>query len=345
MRYSDVYVAGVASWLPPREPVAGRHDPEEEAASARESVAVAGPDDAPPVMATRAGSLALARSGVPADDVALLLHASMWYQGLDFWSAAAYIHHAVLGENKIAPAIDIGQMCCGSMGGIELAAGYLTAGPDRRAALVTVADRFQFPGFDRWNTEGSSVVYGDGAGALVLAKGAGFGRLLAVHTTVDTSLEPMCRGDDEFGMASEMSLGPVDNQTRRDAFLKRMGTDEVIARTNAGLTAAVSNVLDDAGLELADVSRFVFPNVGLGLLRAAYLGPLGLDVESTAWELGRTTGHVGAADYLTGLTYLIEQGRLTAGDRVMMIGIGHGFTWSAAIVECDEVPRWGTAAE
>jgi 3-oxoacyl-[acyl-carrier-protein] synthase-3 len=226
------------------------------------------------------------------------------------------------------------------VGGIDLAASYLAADPSRRAVLVTTADRFQLPGFDRWHTEGSSIVYGDGAAAIVLAKGAGFARLLAAKTLVDTSLEPMCRGDSEFSLVSQASLGPIDTQTRHLAYLKRAGTDQVIARTNEGLATAVRAVLDDAGLDLADISKFVFPNVGLGLLRVAYLEPLGVDLASTAWELGRTTGHVGGADALTGLTYLIEQGKVMPGDRVMLLGVGYGFTWACAIVECHEIPQW-----
>lgn len=345
MRFSDMYVAGVASWLPPREPIGeGRgYDPEEQAASAYESAAVAGEEDAPPLMATRAGSLAMARSGVAPNDVSLLLHASMWFQGLDFWSSAPYIHRALLGDNHHALAIDVSQMCSGSVGGLEVAASYLAADPARRAALMTVADRFHPPGFDRWHTEGASIVYGDGAGAIVLSKDGGFGRLLAVRTVVDTSLEPMNRGEDPFNLVSPTGTTTVDNQARRMAYLGDVGNDYVIERTSIGLADAVNGVLEEAGLDKDEVSKFIFPNVGRGLLQAAYLKPLGLDVDSTAWELGRTTGHVGTADQLTGLNHLIEQGKVQPGERVMLLGIGYGFFWSCAIVECDDVPLWQAA--
>jgi 3-oxoacyl-[acyl-carrier-protein] synthase-3 len=53
---------------------------------------------------------------------------------------------------------------------------------------------------------------------------------------------------------------------------------------------------------------------------------------------------VGAADPFTGLTYLIEQGRLSAGERVVLVGIGAGFSWSSALVECVETPDWSPTA-
>jgi 3-oxoacyl-[acyl-carrier-protein] synthase-3 len=105
----------------------------------------------------------------------------------------------------------------------------------------------------------------------------------------------------------------------------------------------VDGVLDDAGLTISDVSWFAFPNVGLDML-TDFVKLLGVDVSQTVWDLGRTTGHVGAADPITGLTYLLEQGQLSAGDRVLLMGIGAGFFWSCALVECVEIPDWSPAA-
>src|SRR5581483_4170614 len=102
MQLDDLFIAGLGSWLPPAVDAAeavrdGRYDPHEQAANEYLSITVAG-DEAPPDMAVRAGQQALAHSGIPPGDVALLLHASLWYQGVDFWPAASYIHRQVLGE-------------------------------------------------------------------------------------------------------------------------------------------------------------------------------------------------------------------------------------------------------
>jgi 3-oxoacyl-[acyl-carrier-protein] synthase III len=344
MRLNDIYVAGVASWLPPREPIGqGRYEPGDQELHAYESACVAGADDTAPDMAIRAGRLALTRSGVDPAEVSLLLHACAWYQGHDLWTAAAYIHHALLGENRTAQAIDLNQQCSGAVSALQLAADHLVADPDRRAAIVTTADRYSPPGVDRWHTEGAHLVLGDGAGALVLARGRGFARLLAVRSAVDTALEPMGRGDNEFTLFSTASQGALDTRTRRVTGVLQIGVQEVEARLNRGLTDAVHGLLDEAGLTITDVSRFVFPNVGLGLL-AEYLKPFGIDVSQTAWELGRTTAHVGAADPITGLAYLLEQRQLSVGERVMLVGIGAGFFWSCALVECVEIPDWPPAA-
>ncbi|HEY1626048.1 MAG TPA: ketoacyl-ACP synthase III family protein [Streptosporangiaceae bacterium] len=344
MRFNDIYVAGVASWLPPREPIGqGRYKPGEQEPYAYESASVAGPDDAPPDMAIRAGRLALARSGVDPAEVSLLFHASVWYQGLDMWSPSSYIHHALLGENRMAQAIDLNQQCAGGVSALHLMADHLVANPDRRAAIVTTAERYAPPGMDRWHTEGAHIIFGDGASSLVLARDRGFARLLAVNSVADTTLEAMNRGDSKFTLFSPAAQGAVDIEARGDAFLKQMDGPKVVARLNQGHADAVHGLLDEAGLKISDVSRFIFPNIGLGLLTHMVNG-LGIDVSQTAWELGRTTGHVGPADPFIGLAYLLEQGQLSVGDRVMLAGIGYGWYWACALVECVEIPDWSPAA-
>ena len=339
MRFDDIYVAGVASWLPPREPIGqGRYEPGEQEKYAYESASVA--DEAPPDMAVRAGRLALTRSGVDPAEVSLLLHASAWYQGLDLWTSSSYIHHALLGENRIAQALDVDQQCAGGMSALQLAADHLVADPDRRAAIITAAERWAPPGIDRWHTEGAHIIFGDGAGALVLARDRGFARLLAVSSVADTTLEAMNRGDSAFTLFSPAAQGPVDMGARISAFLERMDGQEAVARLNRGHADAVHGLLDGAGLTISDVSRFMFPNIGLGLL-TDMVERLGIDVSQTAWELGRTTGHMGATDPMAGLAYLLEQGELSVGDRVVLMGIGYGWFWAGALIECVEIPDWG----
>ena len=343
MRCDGLFVAGIAHWLPPMVPAAeavaaGACDAEEQARNDYESVTVAGPGDAPPVMAVRAARAALECSAVPPADVSLLLHASMWFQGIDFWTAAPYIHDAVLSGSRHAPAIDISQMSNGSLGGVELAASYLVADPARSAAVVTVADRFALPGFDRWRSDVAGIVYGDGAAAAVLSRRGGFARLLAVATVVDTRLESMYRGSQPFGVTSGEAGLPLDNRARRRAHLDESGYQAVLDRTTAGLTEAVERALADAGVKRDDIARFVFPGVGRATLCSRYLEPLGLGLASTTWEWGRRTGHVGGGDQLIGLAWLAGPGGLRPGERAMLVGIGAGFSWTCAVVEMDREP-------
>jgi 3-oxoacyl-[acyl-carrier-protein] synthase-3 len=346
MRLDDLFVAGIATWLPPAVDVAdavadGRYDPADQASNEYMSITVAG-DEAPPDMAVRAGRLALDRSGVAPGDIALLLHASLWYQGIDFWPAASYIHRELLagsqGEGRHAPAMDVHQMSNGSLAALELAASYLVADPGRRAALVTTADRLALPGFDRWRSDLRGIVYGDGAAAVVLAR-EGFARLLSVVTLSDSTLEGMYRGDEPFGPVPGHAGQPVANRARRDQFAAGQDAEVLGRRIFGGLSEAIERSLADAKLTLADITWTVFPNLGATTLRRAYHGPLGLDLSATAWEWGRHTGHVGAADQIIGLANVAGSGRAKPGDRVLLVGIGAGFSWTCAVIEFISEPR------
>ncbi len=63
------------------------------------------------------------------------------------------------------------------------------------------------------------------------------------------------------------------------------------------------------------------------------LAPLGIPVERTTWPRGSHIGHTGAGDRFVGLEHLITNGDVRTGYQVLLIEVGSGFTWCAAVVE------------
>lgn len=341
MRYEGLFIGGLGVSLPPLVDVGialadGTYDPADHAAYAYRSIAIG--DEPAPEMAARAGAEALSRSGVAPEDVAILLHACSWFQGVDYWPAASFVHRRVLAAARTAPAIEVRQMSNSVLAAVELAACHLLADPARRAALVTTADAFRLPGFDRFRSD-AGMVYGDGGAAVVLARD-GFARLLSLVTVTESGLECAYRGDEPFRPASGAAGGPVDIRRRRGEFLENVDSDAVGERISGGLADAVGGALEEAGTKPDEVERFVFPNIGLHVLRERYAPLLGIDVERTAWEYGARTGHVGSADQLTGLEHLVTSGQVGPGDRVALVGVGAGFSWTCAVVEVLERPAW-----
>lgn len=169
MTFRDaLFVSSSATWLPRTRVRAvdavgrGEYAGDDLVDSQYESVAVSA-HDAAPVMAARAAGSALARSAHSSNEIALVLHASVHHQGHDFWSAASFIQDQVAARN--AWCLNIDQMCNGGLAGLELAAAFILASSKRRAALVTTADRFCLPRFDRWGSD-YGIAYGDGATAM-----------------------------------------------------------------------------------------------------------------------------------------------------------------------------------
>ncbi|KAA9166505.1 3-oxoacyl-ACP synthase [Amycolatopsis acidicola] len=327
MRFEDVFVAATGRWLPPAEPSAGGIT----------SVTVSQGESAPEMAALAAGQ-ALSRMDA-AVGVDLLLHADVYYQGHDLWAPASFILRRT--GLPDCPAVEVRQLSNGGMAALGLAATHLLG--EGTAVLVTAADRFCPPGFDRWRSD-PGTVYADGGAALVLARGGGFARLRCLVTESDPGLEAMHRGDDPFGVAPFSVRGRVDLDACKRAFLAGSDISGTVARVAGRQHAAVKRALAEAEVTLAEIDWFVLPHFGRRRLVQTFLRPFAIDVERTTWPWGRGVGHLGAGDQLAGLDHLASAGLLRPGQRCLLAGVGAGFTWSCAVVEVVSTPEYAEVA-
>ncbi|WP_432840356.1 ketoacyl-ACP synthase III family protein [Dactylosporangium sp. CA-092794] len=345
MQWTDLYISGVAAWLPePRTTdaavAAGILPRERRDLLGIDSVTVASDDesDAPPRMAVRAAEAALKRAGASPDDVALVVHSSLWFQGADCWPVASYVANEAVG--RLVPAFEVLQRCNGGMWSIDLAARYLAAGgaggAGGTAALLTTADRFSDPMIDRWNCV-DVTMYGDGAAALVLSTTSGFARVLSTATAADNSLEGLARGLEP--LSGHRPTGPIDLVRRTVDYVSTGVYPDLIHRYLELLVSAKDRALEDSGTTPEQLRWAVIPVSRRGTGHELY-HLLGVPDERTSWAFGRTTGHVGSGDQFAGLAHVVETGEVAAGDRILLFGGGAGFTCTAAVVEILDVPRW-----
>ncbi|MDH6112506.1 3-oxoacyl-[acyl-carrier-protein] synthase-3 [Kitasatospora sp. MAP12-15] len=344
MRWDNLYLAGLGTYLPERVEkaedavAAGRYDAAAAAANGIRAVRVADPAEAPPVMAAVAARQAVERSRHADEEFGLVVHACFGHQGQEFWQPASYVQNNSVGGSGLVAEVRQGSN--GSLVALELAASWLAARP-AEAALVTSADWFQLPYFDRWNSDDFQV-YGDGAGAAVLSSRTGFARIRATVTVSDPTLESLYRGAEGWTTGPFASGRQIDMRNRKVHYLAA-GPDragQAIARMKRNLLDAVGSALRDAGTDLDGIAHVVHPNTGEGTVRNAFYAPLGIDADRTVYEWGRDYGHIGAADQLVNLDHLATSGRVTPGDLVLVLGVGIGFTWSVMILEVLSDPNW-----
>jgi 3-oxoacyl-[acyl-carrier-protein] synthase-3 len=295
-------------------------------------------------MAVIAAERAVQRAGVDLDDYALVVHASVAFQGLDHWSPASYIQSRTVGGQ--GSALEVRQASNGGIAALELAAGYLSAHHAPVSALITTADKYDLPSFDRYRSD-KGLTRGDGATGLVLSRGTGVARLLSTAVLGDTTHEGMYRGVRPFTKVSGAEGWPVDlRERRKEYFQQDIDLNELIAGANRMQLQSIRTALNDANTDSSEVTWWVFPNAGRGVvdwdLRKREFGIL---PENTTWEWGRTVGHIGAGDQAAGLTRLLETKAVKPGDKVVLAGIGAGFTFGSVVLEISSVPEWSTTAD
>ncbi|TDQ48471.1 3-oxoacyl-[acyl-carrier-protein] synthase III C-terminal domain-containing protein [Actinorugispora endophytica] len=288
-----------------------------------------------PDMAVRAARAALDAAGVAGERIGLLHHAWMYYQGHDLWSPPHYIAR-VLGADRALP-VGVRQVCNGGAAAVELAAARLLADPGPGYALVTTADRFVPPGFDRWTAD-YGVAYGDAGTAVLLRSPGGADDALllrAVATVAAPELEAMHRGADPFSDAARTHRDRIDMRATKRAYLREHGRTAFDEANGRAVRAVVADALRDAGLDRLDkrIRCAVLPRFGAKVLRESWLPLLTGLLDAEPVDLGRETGHLGAGDAAAGLAALVDGGTLAPGEFALVFSAGAGFTWSCLVVQ------------
>ncbi|MFH9355499.1 ketoacyl-ACP synthase III family protein [Kitasatospora sp. NPDC017646] len=336
MRFDDLWIQGTGSFLgelvPVGPDVAAGHYAEKDAREAG-TLSVSRAELAPPEMAVRAGRAALDAAGSAPSAETLHLHGSTYFQGLDMWPAACWIARRLLGETVHGLSMQASALSNSSLACLELAGSMLAGRPDLSAALLTVADRFGLPGVDRWNID-SGMAFGDGAAAALLGRGGGKLRVLSVSSYSDTTLEGLQRGDEPFHTVSPTAVETLPMRRRAREFFAQgeMTPRQARQRSVDAVRRVVKTALDEAETTIGDARWVIPPFVGRRLFESGFVEPLGLDPSRTLFEFGLRTGHLGSVDQLLSLDHLVRHELVAPGDRIVLIGTGMGFTFTAAVL-------------
>ncbi|MEV2262630.1 3-oxoacyl-ACP synthase [Streptomyces anulatus] len=295
-------------------------------------------DLAAPEMAVRAAGRVFADTGWDPTRIGLVAHGWTYHQGHDFWSPAHYIARRT-GASEALP-VGVQQMSNSGAAALGMAAAKLIADPGAEAALVTTADRFSLPGFDRWSAD-YGVAYGDAGTAALLRRrepdeqpGTLLLRSLAFAT--DASFEEMYRGRDPFSAAPLAHGGRVDVKRPKKAYMEMRGGIEEFRRAAVGCVDRVlRRALSDAGTEPDDprIVLVALPRLGDSVLDLMYRPVLDGVVRAEILALRESSGHLGAGDLLANAEHIAGSRALKSGDIALVLGGGGGFTWSCAVLE------------
>jgi len=215
-------------------------------------------------------------------------------------------------------AFDIQAVCSGFIYALAMADNMLARGQARRA-LVIGAETFSR--ILDWSDRTTCVLFGDGAGAMVLEASDAPGE--AGRGVLTTFL----RSDGRLHDLLYVDGGP--SQTQSTGFL-RMEGNAVFRRAVVHISEAIEEAVGAAGLEIADVDWFVPHQANQRILDgvAARLGIPRERVISTVASHGNTS----AASIPLALSTAVRDGRIRPGQLVLMEALGGGMTWGSALV-------------
>lgn len=283
-------------------------------------------------MAVQAARQALEGAGVRPGQIDLIIVATATPDYL-FPSTACLVQDA-LGATH-AGAFDLAAGCTGFIYALAVAAAMIEAGAIRTALVIGAETLSRITD---WTDRNTCVLFGDGAGALVLQAQPEGGGVLATVLGADGS------GADLLVLPAGGSRLPASHRTvsERLHFIQMRGRD-VFRFAVRIIPTATREVLRRAGLSPDDIALFI-PHQANGRIIEAAVKDLRLPPEKVYSNLERY-GNTSAASIPIALCEAVEEGHLRPGDLVVCVGFGAGLTWGAAAIRWTHpmpppVSRW-----
>lgn len=281
---------------------------------------IAADDETTATLATNAGRDALAVAGLDPSQLDLVIVATASPDYL--MPATGVLVARDLGATRAA-GFDLNAACTGFVFGLATGAGFVSSGMYRNVLVVGVDLLSRY--LD-WTDRNTCVLFGDGAGAVVLSASEAPGGLLGWQLFTDgTGAEGIIIPGG--GTAHPLSAETLD----RGLQFLRMAGKEVYRYATRQLAESTRAAVAAAGLRMDDVDLFLYHQANLRILESVR-DLLGISGDKVYVNLDRY-GNTSAASVPMALTEAVASGRVQVGDRLLMGAFGAGYTAGAAVVE------------
>ena len=316
MTYSRI--VGTGGYLPPRvvtnEEFAKRLDTSDAWIRERTGIAerrIADESQASSDLALEASRAALGAAQLAPDDIDLIIVATSTPDNV--FPSTACLLQAKLGI-KACPAFDVQAVCSGFVYALAIADRFIRSGMNRRALVVGTE---VFSRIMDWNDRATCVLFGDGAGAVVLAAGETPG----IHASV-------LHADGSYADILSVPGNVCGGRIVGSPYLQMQG-NQVFKLAVKVLDEVARETLAAAEMSVADVDWLIPHQANVRILEAT-ARKLGVPRERLAVTVDRH-GNTSAASIPLALDEYVRAGKIRAGHRVMMQGVGGGFTWGAVL--------------
>jgi 3-oxoacyl-[acyl-carrier-protein] synthase-3 len=235
--------------------------------------------------------------------------------------ATAVDIQAELGATRAA-AFDIGAACAGWLYAMATAEGLIMSGT-AETALVIGSEKMS--AIVDWKDRSTCVLFGDGAGAVVLKRSKGGKGILSTYMRSDGKLADLLYRPDG-GATTPMSADVLEKRSH----LVRMAGREVFKHAVRSMADAADRALDGARLTASDIDLLIPHQANVRIIEATAKHS-GIPMDKVYVNVDRY-GNTSSASIPIALNEAIESGRIKDGSTVMMVAFGAGFTWASMVI-------------
>jgi 3-oxoacyl-[acyl-carrier-protein] synthase-3 len=263
-------------------------------------------------LAQKAAERALEAAGMDAGEIGLIVVATTTPDRV--FPSTACILQAKLGITNGCPAFDVQAVCSGFVYAVSVADQFIRSG-QVKTALVVGAETLSR--ITDWNDRGNCILWGDGAGAVVLRASDQPG-IIATHLHADGRYQDLLFVDGGVSLKKE------------GACYMRMSGNAVFKMAVNTLDAIVDETLAANHLRKTDIDWLVPHQANIRIIQAT-AKKLGMDMDRVVVTVDRH-GNTSAASIPLALDTAVREGRIKAGEMVLMEAFGGGFTWGSVLV-------------
>ncbi len=277
---------------------------------------IAADDETTASMSVEAARRALEMAGVEAGEIDLIVVGTCTPDKII--PATACIVQRELGI-KGCPALDVAAACSGFLYSLDYAHRFIMTGGASKALVIGAETLSRIT---NWDDRTTAVLFGDGAGAVVLEAADSPG-ILATHIHANGEFEDLLQ------TSGGISRG-FDASCDRDGFIRMQG-NAVFKRAVATFDSMARETVKDLDGHLDDIDWFIPHQANMRIIKAA-AKKLAMPMERVICTVDEQA-NTSAASIPLALDLAIRDGRIKRGDQILMAAFGAGFTWGSAMLK------------
>lgn len=269
-------------------------------------------------LAAKAALKALRDAGMEASELELIVLATVSPD--NFVPSCACMVQGAIGADK-AVAFDINAACSGFIFALNIASQFIKTGQAQNALVIGAETLSKITD---WSDRGTCVLFGDGAGAVVLKKSEK-NKVLSIYTGTDGS-----KGENLTAAALPLN-GSFPSEKKDWNYFINMNGREIFKFATRVIEDSIGKVLEDSGLNIEDI-KYIVPHQANMRIIEFVAGRMKISADKFYMNI-ENYGNTSSASIPLALNEIYEKGMIEKGDKLIMVGFGGGLSWGAALIE------------